>query len=183
MSTVNLTPTSHVVLGLIARKGPSTSYELKAAVANSIGNFWPFPHAQLYTEPARLAAAGYLNEEREEGGRRRRTYSITDLGRQALAEWIAAPTPTGYEVRDPGLLKLFFGDLAQAPGDLEALAAAQLEAHATRLEEYRELDRLLEGMGVHDHARTTLSFGLVYEEGAVRFWQQVQQEHRERGSR
>ena len=54
MSTmIRLGPTSYLVLGMVAVRGPSTPYELKRAVARSVGYFWPFPHAQFYAEPAR----------------------------------------------------------------------------------------------------------------------------------
>jgi hypothetical protein len=52
-----LTPTSYVVLGMTALRGPTTSYDLKRAIGRSIGYFWRFPHAQIYDEPARLAEA------------------------------------------------------------------------------------------------------------------------------
>ena len=55
----------------------------------SIQNFWPVPHTTAYEEPARLAAAGYLSARQEEGGRRRRVYSLTEAGREALAAWAA----------------------------------------------------------------------------------------------
>ena len=88
----------------------ATPYDLKGLVeAVASGNFWTLQHAQLYTEPARLAAAGYVTEEREEGGRRRKRYTITDKGREALREWRRAPTGELAELRDHGLLKLFFG--------------------------------------------------------------------------
>ena len=172
MSTVNLTPTSYVVLGLLAQRGPSTPYDLKTAVAGSIGYFWAFPHAQLYTEPARLAAAGYLDEVREEVGRRRRTFAITEKGRKALATWLSEPLQSRLEVRDPGLLKLFFGDLAE-PGAVDSLSAEQLKFHEERLQVYRALDAQLEANGVRNHARKTLKFGLCFEEAAVRFWEEV----------
>jgi len=54
VSTVNLTPTSYVVLGMVAMRGTTTSYDLKRAIGHSVGYFWPFPHAQLYSEPKRL---------------------------------------------------------------------------------------------------------------------------------
>mgnify|MGYP001027913657 CR=1 FL=1 len=57
MSTDRLSITSYVVLGLIAMRGPSTSYDLKRAINHSVGFFWPFPHAQLYSEPKRLSQA------------------------------------------------------------------------------------------------------------------------------
>ena len=38
---IRLTPVSYIVLGLLDRAdGAATPYQLKAAVASSIGNFW-----------------------------------------------------------------------------------------------------------------------------------------------
>src|SRR5262245_44355073 len=108
-SEIRLTPTSYIVLGLIEASGEATPYDLKQAVAGSLGNFWSLQHAQLYTEPQRLAKAGYLKERREEGGRRRRHYSITAEGRAALSAWLAEPTDELTELRDLALLKIFFG--------------------------------------------------------------------------
>ncbi|MDQ3741897.1 MAG: PadR family transcriptional regulator, partial [Actinomycetota bacterium] len=94
-----LTPVSYMVLGLLENAGEATPYQLKQFAARSVGNFWSIQHAQLYTEPERLAKAGLLAEQREEGGRRRRTYSLTDAGRDALAAWRAAPANELGELR------------------------------------------------------------------------------------
>ena len=79
---------SYVVLGLVARDGPSTVCPLKTAVGRGIAHFWPFPHSQIYAETGRLAGLGLLAEEREHTGRRRRSYrSPQRAGRLAgLAE-------------------------------------------------------------------------------------------------
>ncbi|HMK11556.1 MAG TPA: helix-turn-helix transcriptional regulator, partial [Acidimicrobiales bacterium] len=81
---ISLNPVSYVVLGFAAQHSPVTSYDLKQMVAGSVGYFWPFPHSQLYAEPARLVAAGLLDEDVEATGRRRRLYRITPAGRSAL---------------------------------------------------------------------------------------------------
>jgi PadR family transcriptional regulator, regulatory protein AphA len=60
MQELRLTPISYIVLGFVAWSGEATPYRLKQLVARSVGNFWTLQHAQLYTEPERLAAAGYL---------------------------------------------------------------------------------------------------------------------------
>jgi DNA-binding PadR family transcriptional regulator len=78
------TPVSYVVLGLVARDGPSTPYALKTAVGRGVAHFWPFPHSQIYAETERLARMGLLAEEREHTGRRRRSYRITGDGRAEL---------------------------------------------------------------------------------------------------
>ena len=128
MSTPDLTPVSYVVLGLVARDGPSTPYALKAAVGRGIAHFWQFPHSQIYAETERLARLGLLAEEREQTGRRRRSYRITAEGRAALAAWLAEPTDEPLQVRSLGLLKLFFAQHA-TPEDVAELARAQAELH------------------------------------------------------
>src|SRR5918992_2264724 len=77
---VRLSAVSYVVLGFVEWASQATPYRLKQLVARSVGNFWTLQHAQLYTEPERLAKAGYLTEERERGGRRRKLYTNTDKG-------------------------------------------------------------------------------------------------------
>jgi PadR family transcriptional regulator AphA len=129
-----LTPTSYLVLGLVAREGPSTPYDLKRHVTATIGHFWTFPHALLYKEPARLTELGLLVEEREAGGRRRRLFMITNAGRQALRAWLAHPARQPTELRDLGLLQLFFADLE--PATTRAIGKEQLALHRTQLAAY-----------------------------------------------
>src|SRR5436190_1515657 len=133
---VNLTPTSAIVLGLLELIGEGTPYDLKQAVGITVGHFWTFQHAQLYTETERLANAGLLNEEREEGGRRRKRYSLTAKGRKALADWRSELHDEVPELRDLGMLKPFLG------ADPKALGEVQLAAHEAKLAEYREIEKL-----------------------------------------
>jgi PadR family transcriptional regulator, regulatory protein AphA len=128
MSRPDLTPVSYVVLGLVARDGPSTPYALKAAVGRGIAHFWQFPHSQIYAETERLARLGLLAEEREHTGRRRRSYRITADGRAALADWLAEPTDEPLQVRSLGLLKLYFAQHA-GPEDVAELARVQAALH------------------------------------------------------
>ena len=176
----HLSSTSYLVLGLIEREGPSTPYELKRHVAATIGHFWSFPHALLYKEPARLVELGLLTEEREADGRRRRLFTITNGGRAAIRAWLARPAQEPTELRDAGLLQLFFADLGSTD-DRRALASAQLAIHRAALARYeddRRGDRRLDG--AYPAARTvehwrgvTLPMGLMYERAAVEFWERV----------
>ena len=163
MQETRLTPTSFIVLGLLDLAGESTPYDLKQAVAASLGNFWSLQHAQLYSEPQRLADAGYLSERREEGGRRRRHYSLTDEGRRALDEWRSEPAERLSELRDLGLLKLFFG------ADPARVADAQLEMHERKLAEYEEIQRADPG-GEPRGPWLTLEAGIAHERQSIEFW-------------
>jgi len=112
VSTSRLSYTSYLVLGLVTSMGAATPYELKQMVGASIGSFWSFPHSQLYSEPERLAGLGLLAVEQEDSGRRRKRYSVTEAGRAALLDWLRTPSSESAEIREPGLLQLFFGGLA-----------------------------------------------------------------------
>ena len=136
-----LTPTSYIVLGLL-RLEPGTPYDLKTRVAATLGNFWSVQHAQLYTETARLAEEGLLDEHREIEGRRRKTYSITDAGSQVLEDWLETPTSSEMGWCDLSMLKVFFG------ADLEMLAPAQLEAHRAKVAEYEAIHEQLQGADI-----------------------------------
>jgi DNA-binding PadR family transcriptional regulator len=167
-----LTSTSYLVLGLLAERGPSTPYELKASVARSIGRFWPFPHTQLYTEPPRLAAAGLVEEEREEDGRRRRRFAVNAAGREALRSWLAEPAEEAIGYRDQGLLKLFFGSQSEAAA-VAALAEEQVDLRRRRLDQMEELAAWLEANPGHEFHRRTLELGMRLEAVAVAFWEDV----------
>jgi DNA-binding PadR family transcriptional regulator len=161
-----LTPTSFIVLGLLELCGEATPYDLKQMVNVSLGNFWSLQHAQLYSEPQRLAEAGYLKERREEGGRRRRHYSITKQGRDALDEWRGTPTDRLSELRDLALLKLFFG------ADPAQLAPVQLEAWRSKLAEYEGLRAQDTGTGPRN-PWVTLDCGIGHAREWIRFWEAV----------
>jgi PadR family transcriptional regulator AphA len=162
---IRLTPTSFIVLGLIAAAGRATPYDLKRVHQQGIGGFWSLNHAQLYAEPDRLVDGGYLEVEREEGGRRRKLYQLTDRGREAFSHWLTTPTDEFTELRDPGLLQLFFG---AAPGPL---AEVQRRIHADRLEQY---ERLYADSGEWpEGARLVLESGIGHEREWLRFWEGV----------
>jgi PadR family transcriptional regulator AphA len=169
VSRSTLTPVSYLVLGWIAR-GPATPYELKSRVARSVGYFWNFPHSQLYAEPARLVELGLLEEEREQGGRRRRIYSITEAGRQALETWLREPSSEAPQIRDIGLLKLFFGHTLDRDS-VVALARAQEQSHRERLALYEQIESEIPGTAAF--GRATLRAGLAFERVFLEFWQEI----------
>ncbi len=163
MSTPRLTTTSFIVLGLVEQIEPATPYDLKRVAQLSVVNFWTLPHTQLYTECERLAAVGYLDEQREQHGRRRRMFRLTAGGRAALDGWRADPTVEEGVVRDASLLKLFLG------GDAAAIAREQLPAHRRSLESYEALAGG-DGPPMAQGPRTALRAGIELERAYVAFW-------------
>jgi DNA-binding PadR family transcriptional regulator len=132
---IRLTSTSYIVLGLLDILGPSTPYDLKRALERSVENFWPVPHTTFYAEPERLAAAGYLTAEQEPDGRRRKTYAITTAGTDALRAWVTTAEAAPPQLRDDGVLLVFFG------ADPRPVNRARIVWHREKL---AELDGYLE---------------------------------------
>ncbi|MGC9974351.1 MAG: helix-turn-helix transcriptional regulator [Gaiellaceae bacterium] len=169
MSRSTLTPVSYLVLGWVAHS-PATPYELKRRVAQSVGHFWEFPHSQLYAEPVRLVELGLLEEEHEEQGRRRRVYSITEAGRRALDDWLREPSSEGPQIRDIGLLKLFFSS-ALDTNSVVTLARAQEQSHREKLATYERLEREIPEEA--SFGRATLHAGLAFERAFIEFWGEI----------
>jgi DNA-binding PadR family transcriptional regulator len=163
-----LGPSSHVILGILAAAGPQTPYSLKQVIGRTIGYYWPFPHAQIYAETARLAELGLAAQEQEPTGLRRKRYAITAEGRAAVESWLAAPTPDPAQFRDLGLLKLAFGSLASSKAR-QALRADQIAAHEERLGAYERYA----AMPLDSYLRATLELGLRYERAALDFWRSL----------
>ncbi len=162
---IDLTHTSHIVLGLLSAAGEATPYDLKQMASATVGYFWSLPHSQLYAEPARLARAGYATERREQGGRRRKLYALTDRGREALESWLGIFTPEPYMLRDLALLKLFFG------ADVRELAKVQLETHRQMLAEFEALHEQAAEHG-QIGPRLALDLGIRHERETVAFWEE-----------
>lgn len=176
----SLSASAYVVLGLL-ESGPATPYALDREIQQSVGHFWDFPRSQIYAEAARLVRRGLVTEEREAAGRRRRTLALTRAGRDTLAAWLTGPAEAATDVRDEGLLRLYFQQDAASDGEgVRRLAQAQVAAHRAKLAEY---EAILVWAGAGDSAgvgprfetpqAAALAFGMRFEELAVEFWTEV----------
>ena len=126
-----LTPTSYLILGLLALRRWST-YELARQMQRSIHYYWPRAESKIYEEPKKLVSHGLATATREFAGRRARTvYAITNEGRHALRRWLAEPGK-GPLVEFEGLVKVLFAEQAGKAELLATLASIRAEAEETR---------------------------------------------------
>jgi DNA-binding PadR family transcriptional regulator len=93
-------------LALLA-SGPRYGYELKQELEQQFGTaLAPINAGQVYTTLQRLERDGLVRGEDVPGDtRQKRVYTLTDTGRETLAEWVAEPTPVT-RLRDEFFLKL-----------------------------------------------------------------------------
>jgi PadR family transcriptional regulator, regulatory protein AphA len=171
-NSVRLGPVSCLVLGLIGLRGPSTPYDLKKAIGRSVSYFWPFPHSQLYGEPERLAEAGLLSCKTEEGGRRRKLYSLTRKGNAALKQWLKTSPDAIFEMRDMAGLQLFFGEF-MSEEDLVALARNQVRLARQQLATYAEIEKkYLPRMG-RNRRMAPLILGIKMANVYLEYWEDI----------
>jgi PadR family transcriptional regulator AphA len=117
---VKLKPPSYLMLGML-RLGARSGYAIKKTADLSTRYFWPTSLAQVYPELARLEHAGLVTRRDDpRGARARSAYELTDAGEAALLAWLRSPRQAPVQVRDEGLLRLFFAD-ALGPEDQLAL--------------------------------------------------------------
>jgi PadR family transcriptional regulator AphA len=172
VSTPRLSQTSYLVLGLVAGLGTATPYELKQMANASIGNFWSFPHSQLYSEPDRLTDLGLLEVEQEEAGRHRKRYSVTEAGQAALQAWLHEPETGRAEIREPGLLQLFFGALADE-ADVTRIAQARVKLYEQEIERYAEIEKNIAGHEDMHYPYATLRLGIAFARACLAFWSEL----------
>jgi len=104
-----LTLFSYEILGLVGRGGAGAHDLLRMAQQGRV-LAWA-GESQYYVEPKRLANLGYLDARKEPGKTRERTvYTLTDKGRQALADYARTPV-TVTPLKSEPLLRLLICDL------------------------------------------------------------------------
>lgn len=128
----------YALLGLLARES-LTGYELTGRMRERIGFFWTARHSQIYPELARLEERGLVAHEpvEQEGKPDKKVYSITEAGREALAEWAAIPADPG-PTRDETTLKAY-SLWAVDPAEAAALYRNEAVRHEERLAEYERI--------------------------------------------
>jgi len=126
---VELSATAYVILGMVSRE-PRSGYEIKAAVDNTTRFFWAASYGQIYPELKRLSEAGLVEGiDASRGDRKRSVYAITADGEAELKDWLRQPPETA-EMREEGLLKLFFSGVlphAEAVETLRVMRERRLE--------------------------------------------------------
>ncbi|MEW2634915.1 PadR family transcriptional regulator [Streptomyces sp. NPDC048389] len=99
------------LLALLTR-GPAHGYELKQDLEQLLGAAYPQPNVgQVYVTLGRLEKSGLIDgEDVEQSGRpNKRTYRLTDAGREAVRAWFEETTD------EPRVRDEFFMKLALAP--------------------------------------------------------------------
>jgi PadR family transcriptional regulator AphA len=116
----------HGVIGLLAREGPQTGYQLTKAFDRSVNYVWNALPGQIYPELAKLVDAGLIRHAGS-GPRGAKRYEATAEGIAELRRWIIEDEPTR-TTRNETLLRLFFAHLVDPP-EIEAFLQRELDVY------------------------------------------------------
>lgn len=170
MEPDQLSSTGKVILGMI-EIGFTTGYEIKQMVDKTARHFYAASYSQIYPELRRLEQQELITGASEPAGERARTvYSLTAAGRTALSSWLESDAETTYELRDEGMLKLFFSD---------SLPERRIEiVRAIRAREERDLAHL---RSIEPHASKgptgsylTLQMGIEFTESVIKWCEETE---------
>lgn len=128
----------HALL-IALRERPSSGLELARRFERSIGFFWSATHQQIYKVLGRMDRDGWVTvtEVPQDARPTKKVYAVSPLGEDALAAWLAEPTPTA-GLRSELAVKMrgaSFGDRDAVLG----VVRDTLADHVTRLDHYGQL--------------------------------------------
>ena len=120
MSSIRLSPFSFTILVLVGRNGAGAHDLRRMAEQGRV--YWDAAPSQWYAEPKRLAEHGYLEAHKAPGRTHERThYTLTQQGREALAEWVRTPASLPRIQNEP-VVRLLAADLVEPENVREGLA-------------------------------------------------------------
>ena len=155
----------YVLLGLLSHE-PMTGYDMKKRLDTTLRFFWGGSYGSIYPTLNQLEKEGKVTKENtSSNGREKIAYSITDIGKEALKEWLKKPVEKD-ELRYETLLKIFFGNETGFEGAREHIENFEekckgelqiLNMFAENLSHYLEDD-------THKYYYLTVRFGIkTYE--------------------
>jgi DNA-binding PadR family transcriptional regulator len=120
---------------------PHSGYDLSKIFSESVGYFWHASQQQIYRELSKLETASLITSEiiPREGRLDKKIYSITDLGKQHLIEWMQKPSQPDI-IREDLLVKIFAGNLVPVNVLIEDVERHR-RIHIEKLATYQKIER------------------------------------------
>ncbi|SFR69850.1 DNA-binding transcriptional regulator, PadR family [Agromyces sp. CF514] len=176
----------NVILGLLLI-GPQTLYSLNKQFEQGISLFYRASYGSLQSALKSLLAKGHVTfVEGIDGGRNKKTYSITDAGSAAFDAWMHAPV-VGGDLEVAALSKLYLlGLVDDADARLAVLddLVAAVEGEVAALEGFAvqidALDVPPQYAQLFRYRRATLDYGLMSHRASLDWFRALAAEERAR---
>ncbi len=156
--------TKFALLGLLNIRKMS-AYDLAKFAKESIGYFWNESYSNVHRTLNVLTDEKLVDKMSERGSRNKIVFQITDLGRQALSEWLSNHEySTIY--RDELLLKLFVSKKSDYPAILEDMKHA-LDGLLDQRQVYAELQQFIAAKPENLSYKLVLDYGIAENETTI----------------
>lgn len=127
----------YAILGLLHYKDMH-GYRIKELIESDFGHMWSINHGQIYQTLKKLEHDGLVDmvevSPSSNGGPHKKSYSITEAGKDEFARWLATSPERPMILRDPFLTRFVFFDFGDREDALRiieeqiALYEKQLES-------------------------------------------------------
>jgi DNA-binding PadR family transcriptional regulator len=170
----------YVVLGLLMLRN-LTLYELNKSFQQGISLFYSASYGSLQFAVKKLLSSGYIEvEEKQENGRNKKIYSITDSGRELFLDWMRNGEVPATKLETVALTKLFFLGVMDRIEDKRHILNRILETIRQTEEQLKRLDKQLSqlempesGNGIFHYQLKSLDYGLKAHQFAKAWFEEV----------
>jgi DNA-binding PadR family transcriptional regulator len=131
---------SHAILACLIET-PQSGYDLSKAFNESLSHFWRASQQQIYHELSKLETQNLIVSELilREGRLDKKIYSITELGKKHLVEWMKKPSKPD-EIREDLLVKIFSGNIVSVSLLIEDVELRR-RIHIEKMSKYKEIEQ------------------------------------------
>lgn len=128
----------NIIIGMVLHES-LTGYDIKKEIEISVGNFYKVSYGSLYPALKKLTDKGLLTmREEAQGGRVKKYYTATDLGRKEFMAWLESSTMDSNTGSDALMIKLYF--IGELPKDVRNQQLLECEMHCRMMQ--RQLEEI-----------------------------------------
>lgn len=163
----------YIILGMVQNE-VLTGYEIKKWMEGGIGNFYKASYGSLYPALKRLTDKKLVTmNEKPQGGRTKKYYKTTELGKEAFMEWLSLPFD--FSLGGSALMAkiYFFGHLSD---ELRKQRLGEYEMYYTQsLQKLRTMEKDISNteVDVDYFMLSTLYFGIRNTQTAIEWFRHV----------
>lgn len=159
--------TNYIILGLLSKK-EMTVYDIKLAMDKSIGQFYSSSFGSINPAIKKLEKLELIDcKEQVENSRLKKTYSITEAGKEDYEKWLLSPIQQG-RIKDEVLIRVFFlGD--SDPEKRKGLISDYLKVLSESRKELEQTSEKISALNLSEsdtesikYQVSTLQFGMDY---------------------
>lgn len=173
----------YLILGLLILS-PMTGYELQKFIKKNLSLICSHSAGSVQTSLSKLEKDGKVTaKETVEGRRRKKIFTITDVGRDAFSDWVAQPMQAD-KVKNMELSRLFFAGLAKPEERISAIRnyISQMEKTRSILCGIREYFHLINEQDLPPETDWkqvlrfqgyTIEYGIAAAEFEIRWYSQL----------